>query len=347
MPSWDANRPDANEKWNVGDGRIRDNFSYLQDALQIISTFANNPANPTDGMLGKFAFGNLASRPVMTLAAQTGAVYMTTDTAQLFRCSNGATNSWTEIHLFGEAVTFAAAVTAQTTFTVTGASLLAALTTLGLLTIQASAVLPSGRTLTVPIGENWLTNGTTAFNPHSHGARHRPGATDGAWTAANDFAQYALQRIVQSNGLTNGAAIASTDLAAQAFGAAGIAKCSLTFSTVGRPGVSRGLVWFQFSYENGGTGTAGDRIKAALYLDAIGAPITDIVWQVWDANMPTLGLDKTLNGFAFVTNLSVAAHEIALHVARRNPLDTGASSSVFDMTAVRIMYLDLGTEAGA
>jgi hypothetical protein len=94
MATWDKNRPASAEAWNIADGRIRDNFDFLEQSLKLVSTFAINPSDPTNLPAIKVSFGVLASRPVTTVAAQTGMLYFATDTFQIFLCTVGASNTW-------------------------------------------------------------------------------------------------------------------------------------------------------------------------------------------------------------------------------------------------------------
>lgn len=343
MPSWNKDRPDANEAWNIGDGRIRDNFAFLESALQIISTFAKNPADPTIGMYGKFAHGNAVDRPVMTTADQTGVIYFAQDTTQLFVCANGVGNIWTEIHRFAEAVTFTQQITAGNGILVTGGNVITlAMTVAGALSIAAGATLAAAQTLTVPAG-NWLVDASGAMNVHGHGARHRPGGTDGAWTSPSDFVPYSLQRIIASTTLLHGGNIINTggSVFAQAFGAAGDAKCSVTINTTGRPTTSRGLLLAEATCRKGaGGGASQEYIELGLHRDAIGTNIGPRSYRFFEANVTDSQGVQTMHAARYVTGLSAGVnHEFAMH------LYSGIAGGVLPVvTDVQLLYLDLGTE---
>lgn len=169
MATWDKDRPDGSEAFNLGDDKIRDNFDYLEQALQTVSSFANNPSDPTDiALTGGNARINVGTtRPTTSTAEETGIVFYDTADGTMEICTNGVGNTWVNITQLVSAVTMAS------TLAVTGA-----LTASGIINANAGIHIPTTKTIEGTSGEDFLANEVEAINPMVHGSRHDVGGDD-------------------------------------------------------------------------------------------------------------------------------------------------------------------------
>ncbi|MGH7291352.1 MAG: hypothetical protein ACREJT_09085, partial [Myxococcota bacterium] len=241
MPTWNFFRPSDIEPWNQGDGRIRDNFEYLQVFLQLISTFNQNPGDPTQRASIRLSAGaNLAARPVTALASETGRVYFTLDTKRLYICIDGAVNAWSEISELGAVAT--GALTAASLAVAGGATLNGGIFLTGGIVSTGGIISHAaiGAKISVPPGENWLVVPGDSMSPHHHQLRHRPGSLDGLWTTPNDMIYGGLQRVLSSATVLSAAVEEATAIAAQTL--AGHAHIRVPFSMAARPGLSHAMV---------------------------------------------------------------------------------------------------------
>lgn len=346
MTDWLAARPDANEAWNIGDGRIRTNFAFLEAALQQISTFAINPANPTDRMIGRVIAGNLVDRPVMTLTQQTGAIFYAQDTTQVFICVNGIGNLWGELGKFGGPVIFGGGVSFIAAVTFNTAIITAAITALGLIQAVAGMTVSGGATILGPSAQQWLVNnaGTPqTMDPLKHGGRHQPGGTDGVWAVQNDPIPFAIQRVLATASILHGNVIdnAAASIDVQTFGATGIAKASIAFSTVGRPSTSRFLLYAEYTTVVSASGHdySEEEIQGLAYLDAtgVGNRIGAKTARYFDDDVTNSQGRDTRSLMRFVTGVSAATHEIALQLWSN-------SSVAPSVESLQMILIDLGLE---
>lgn len=271
----------------------------------------------------------LAANYSQARARFTGRVVIDAQYGRIWYCENGATDVWSELSKVGGALAVGGNLSAGGTLGVTGN------TSLG-----GDLTLLTTKKLVLPSGESQIRNpgATDTLDVFTHAARHRPGGADGVWTTPNDFLPFSIQRVVPSTTLLNGNAISNTALAIQAFGAAGIAKCEVSVSTVGRPTTSRGLLYGEFTTKKGVGGTVEDeRIEMGLYLDNIGTRLDAVVYRFFEQNMAdNLGF-QTHSCLRWVTGLTAAAHKFAMHLF-------ASGAIIADCTSVNLIYVDLGTE---
>ncbi len=338
MP-YDPASPDQNLALQASDDVLRADKTFLKNGLEREHHFDGSETAGSGGehlkhkqgsarvwiydSATELTTGALASTYSLSNARNTGLVVVDRQAGRAWWCWDGAADEWIELSKLG-----------------------GALEVLGDLTVGGDVQLATTKKLKVIAGEAFIEDdqGTpVTLNPFTHGARHRPGGTDGAWTASQDFVPYSLQRILSSSALLNGAAIVDTPvIGSQSFGAAGAAKCSLTFSTAGRPTTSRGLLYAEVTtIKQAGTGDIGDdTVLIGAYLDAIGTRLGELVYRCFEDNTSGGGGDghQTHSFMRLVSGLTAGAHQIALHAQR------SAAGAVSEIVSVLLIYLDLGTE---
>ena len=332
MP-YDPNEPDSNRTLQSSDDILRADKTFMKNGLEREHFFDGNEAAGSGGKhlmhrpgsarvfvyddTPELTTGALAAAFSVSEPRNTGLVVLDRLAGRAWWCWDGAADGWIELSKLG-----------------------GALELVGDLTLAGHLQMATTKRIKVIAGESFIEDnaGTpVTLNPFTHGARHRPGGTDGVWTANQDFVPYSLQRILASSTLLNGTTISTTPIGSQAFGAAGIAKCSIPFSTAGRPTTSRGLVYAECMTTKGGGGNVDDEgIEIGLYLDAQSTRLGALAYRVFEADTLNNGGLQTSNLMRYVTGLTAGTHEIALSLAH------GATAKL--VSTVQLIYLDLGTE---
>lgn len=172
--------------------------------------------------------------------------------------------------------------------------------------------------------------GADAFDIHAHKARHRLSGTDGAWANAADGVPFVIQQILQDNTIdaTCVAGISDTALATQIFGDAGDACFSVIsgLNFTGRS-VNDSRVFVLAVVTADVVGGTGDcQLDARIYLDSMAVPMGQITSLEMDQN----ARKGTLVVLGYLSTLTAAAHEIALHLS--DSVDgscTGISGEMF------------------
>ena len=319
MASWNKDRPDGAEAWDLGDDRIRDNFDFSEQALQALSTFAINPANPTDRIANKLLFGNTASRPVTTVAAQTGIFYCDTQALRVYLCTDGATNVWIEPFSSTDFFTVVSTLTAATAniaaLQVSSSALFLSGITMG---AGLFSMATTGRTQSVPPGENWLLEGASAMRPHLHAAaRHRLTGSDGAWVAALD----ALGGLI-------GGVHTNVNTTPAVLGAAYSSHASLTRNFTGRGSATSKVLAIAQALV---TGDSADTITCRVAMDGAASAFAPVCQR--DVSAADVELLTVIDWFP---GISAASHTFAVQLKRI--LQTP------DHNESRLIVIDLGNQ---
>lgn len=173
--AWDRTLPTGSTAVSASDNAIRANWDYIRSAFA--QEHADPDANAADPTAIRHTQGS-ARAIVYTgateldssadVVAQVSQLYHdATDIGRIVYDLNSSSNPgriWvcTDIDTFVVAPTVADALTLS-----------------GLLTANAGIVIPSGQTLQLASGEDSLTDGSVAFDPWAHVARHlQPGGAD-------------------------------------------------------------------------------------------------------------------------------------------------------------------------
>lgn len=323
MPDWDKDRPDGGVAWNLGDNDIRNNNDFLEQYLQAVGTFALNPANPTDRAATKVLQGLVASRPVTTVAAQTGIIYFANDAGawRLFVCTDGATNTWIELSkvnalTVGGLLTLSAGMTASGTSTFNGA----VQATAGVTLLSAgNLTLATGRKIEGPAGESWLRESGVNMSPFTHAsARHRLTGSDGAWVGALD----ALGGLI--NGVHSGSSAAVT----------GLTNAFVSFASVTRNFTGRGSATSKvLALGIVRVSAAANEVEIRIAADGAASAFANTVR--YKSPSGTAG-DTDIVVFDWFTGLSAASHTFA--VQAQYTVAGGAHQSS------KLLILDLGNQ---
>jgi hypothetical protein len=127
-------------------------------------------------------------------------------------------------------------------------------------------------------------------------------------------------------------AVSTTAIASQTFGTAGIGCLSVSVDYSARSTSSRGIVFAQVNFDNGGTPQVG------VYRDSMSNLVSTL-----NFDSSTSGSIKTIYVWGYVTAVDANTHEFALHAS--DSLGGGASfHSGSNATLGQLMYIDLGPE---
>ena len=160
---------------------------------------------------------------------------------------------------------------------------------------------------------SFTKSGSDGMDIHDHQERHRITGSNGAWVDAKDGIPFAIQQIL-SDTVLDGAScssVSNTAIGSQAFGDAGLACFSIStgLDFTGRTGNSRLFIVANVLVDMppGATCT----LDANIFLDAIGTPLA----TTQRISLTYSGLTMTPTLFAYVTNVTAATHEVALHLS--------------------------------
>jgi hypothetical protein len=175
---------------------------------------------------------------------------------------------------------------------------------------------------------------------HAHGPRHRPGATNGAWTTPNDFTQYTIQRILTSTTLLATNTINQSTISTQTFGTGHDAKCSVAFSTAGRATTSRFLVYHEWQPYRIGGSDSPRTLSASSCLDSTTTLASTSYWSSDYSSDPLVNGYNTISSWGVLTGISAGTHELALHIT------SAGGSSNWGCHGVLLLLVDLGLDNG-
>lgn len=340
MPTWSYARPLGTAAWNIGGAAVRDNFQFLEQALQKISTFAINASDPLDRIGTKILYGATGARPATTSAAQEGLLYFDTSTSRLYLCTGGVGNLWIELEAFND-LTVAGTLTVGGTTSLAGVTVNGGLLALGGITVGAgNLTIGTGRKIDLPNpGEAVFRLGTDSMSVHAHGARHRPGHTDGAWTTPNDHVPFSIQRIVSTSSVEN----AGVDIPSTVFGSQNFItdrRAHVDLDTTGRPSATtRLLVYCELAVFNQNGDPDNQHVEIGLFLDAMGAQQGGSVFVAWDATTPGGDPVKTVSFWRYITGVTAGAHTLTIHAK-----DYAPAGATYRAYRAAMIVLDLGID---
>lgn len=348
MP-YDPTAPTVNTSLRVSNPVLLADKVFIKNGLEREHTFV---ADETAGATGEhlrhtegsgriWIYDNAIEATVPILAAAysqakahaKGYVVIDIQKGRIWYCTDGALDLWIEGSKLGGNLALGGNLTVGGTLGVTGNTSLA-----------GDLTLVTGKKLKVPPGESVILQSgapSLTMDLFTHGARHRPGGTDGVWTANFDTIPFLPQRVLVPAllGPLNGANVLLSDTDAQVFGSAADAKQVIGFSTAGRPTATRMLCYCEATVRKvtGATDFDDAEIQMALYLDATGAGGRQgaSAYRSFEANVGS-GLGRqTMSFWRWMPALTAGAHILALHLG-----STAAAAPVCESTTM--VAIDFG-----